>query len=73
MSREKAKGLAKEYGLIAVEYPVQQKWIFIRMEGELPVVITTATHLEVDMMPERLISERIMKGLITEAWGDDNV
>jgi len=73
VSREKAKGLAKEYGLIAVEYPVQEKWIFIRMEGELPIVIATATHLEVDMMPKRIISDRIVKGLIEEAWGEGNV
>lgn len=68
MSKEKAKKLAKEHGLIAVGYPVQQKWIFVRMDGELPIVIAAATHLEVEMMPERIISDRIVKGLIEEMW-----
>jgi hypothetical protein len=68
VSREKAKALAKEYGLIAVEYPVQERWIFVRMEGELPIVIATATHLEVDMMPERIICDRLVKGLMEEMW-----
>ena len=70
MIREKAKELAKEYGLIAVEYPVQKMWIFIRMDGEVPVVIAVATHLEVEIMPDRLIGNRIVKGLIEDTWGD---
>jgi hypothetical protein len=70
MSKEKAKKLAKEHGLIAVEYPVQQKWIFVRMDGEVPVVIATATYLEVDTLPERIISRRIIDGVIEDAWGD---
>lgn len=68
MSREKAKALAKEYGLIAVEFPIQEKWIFVRMEGELPTAIATATHLEVEWMPDHIISNRIVKGLVEEMW-----
>lgn len=71
MSREKAKELAKEYGLIAVEYPVQEKWIFVRMNGEVPIAIATASHLEVDHMPAHILRDRIMSGLITEVWGDN--
>jgi hypothetical protein len=68
MSEEKARKLAKEHGLFVLNNTSLKNWIFVRWDGDIIVEIAKATYLEVDLMPERIISDRIVKGLIEETW-----
>jgi len=68
MSEEKARKLAKEHGLFVLNNTSIKNWIFVRLDSNVIVEIAKATYLEVDLMPERIISDRIVKGLIEETW-----
>ena len=68
MSR--ARELAKEYGLVAVEDPVGKRWVFIKTYEGLPVLIATINNREIELSPDSILKDRIVKGLIEKTWGD---